>query len=127
MRKEDEFKKYVESGERTVYTEAPVHLTAKDQHQKFQRQLSTVRSAKGPMMDIYGNDQEYDDLEADPEFSARVPYKMDKISIESEGLTPSNLHFMSQPYEYTRNTEPLNQNYGKRFLPHDYQQHEVIG
>lgn len=57
--------------------------------------------------------------------SAKVPFKISKIKIDSSGLSEKNLKFLEKPSTITKFKKPINQNKGKKFLP--YFDNEVIG
>lgn len=57
--------------------------------------------------------------------SAKVPHKINKIKIESSGISSKNMKYMSRPKEDSYVKKTINQNHGKKFLP--YWDNEIIG
>jgi len=66
-----------------------------------------------------------DSDDEDDGVSAKVPHKINKIKIESSGISSKNLKFMSRPKEDSYVKKTINQNKGKKFLP--YWDNEIIG
>lgn len=69
--------------------------------------------------------KEDSDDDDDDGVTARVPHKINKIKIESSGISSKNMRFMSRPKEDTYAKKTINQNKGKKFLP--YWDNEIIG
>lgn len=61
----------------------------------------------------------------DDDTSAKVPYKISKVKIESSGLSDKNMRFLGKPRELTDMKKAINQNNGKKFMP--YWTNEIIG